>query len=201
MLNEVPDSAPNLIMPELLIHAYKDGYFPMADPSDGKIYWHSPDPRAIIPLNKIKVHKSVHQSIRRENFEFRIDTAFENVIRHCADREDCWITEPIIEAYVGLHNMGYAHSVETYKNGELVGGLYGVVLGGAFFGESMFSLMSNASKAAFYYLAYKLVDNGFILLDSQYINPHTELLGAIEIPRQIYIKILKTALKIPAKFP
>jgi leucyl/phenylalanyl-tRNA--protein transferase len=199
MTLECPEYNEEIISPLLALHAYREGYFPMADP-DGSIYWHSPDPRAIIPLDKIKVPKSLRQFVRKENLEFRINTAFDEVITLCALREECWISEPIIRTYKELNQMGFAHSVETYRNGELIGGLYGVALGGAFFGESMFSKVSNASKAAFYYLALKLNDKGFLLLDSQYINPHTELLGAIEIPKSAYIKILKTALSMPVVF-
>jgi len=190
----------DIIPPEVLVMAYKQGLFPMAEGVNGPIYWHSPDPRAIIPLDKLKIHKTVRQTIRRENLEFKIDTNFEEVVERCANREECWINEVIYSSFVNLHNFGYAHSVEAYKGKELVGGLYGVSIGGAFFGESMFTEITNASKAAFFYLGYHLLQRGFILLDSQYINPHTELLGAVDIPRSVYMKILKAAVKMPVTF-
>jgi len=190
----------SVIPPEVLIAAYKHGFFPMAEGKDGPIYWHSPDPRAIIPLDKIKIHKSVRQTIKREELEFKVNTCFETVIKKCAMRPETWINDEIIDSYINLHHLGYAHSVEAYKEGKLVGGLYGVAIGGAFFGESMFTELTNASKAAFFYLAYRLKSKGFILLDTQYINPHTELLGAIEISAAEYLKILKIAIAMPVKF-
>jgi len=190
----------NIIPPQVLLTAYREGFFPMAEERNGAIYWHFADPRAIIPLDKIKPHKSVRQTIRRENLEFKIDNNFETVIRKCAAREETWISDELIDSYINLHHFGYAHSVETYRNGELVGGLYGVAIGGAFFGESMFSETSNASKAAFFYLGYHLINRGFVLLDSQYINEHTKLLGAIEIPGSVYLDILKRAIRMPVTF-
>jgi leucyl/phenylalanyl-tRNA--protein transferase len=184
----------------MLLMGYRQGFFPMAEGNHGKINWHLPDPRAIIPLNSIKIHRSVRQTIKREQLEFKIDSDFETVIRNCAERDECWISEQIIDSYITLHDMGYAHSVEAWKGDEMVGGLYGVSIGGAFFGESMFTRVTNASKAAFYCLAHRMIDRGFILLDSQYINPHTEFLGAIEIPIEIYMKILQTALRLPVTF-
>jgi leucyl/phenylalanyl-tRNA---protein transferase len=185
------------LTPELLISAYQQGFFPMADEFDGKILWHSPDPRAIIPLDKIKTPRSLKQFLKNYSIDFRINSNFHYVIRKCADRNDTWISDEIVKAYIDFHNFGFAHSVEAYMNGEIVGGLYGVTLGGAFFGESMFSDISNASKAAFYFLAYRLMERGFVLLDSQYINPHTESLGAIEIPKWAYLKILNRAITLP----
>ncbi|MFH1052118.1 MAG: leucyl/phenylalanyl-tRNA--protein transferase [bacterium] len=176
--------------------AYSQGYFPMAD-DQGKILWHNPDPRAIVPLNSIKVPRSLKQFFKKNDIEFRVDSDFEYVISRCAGRESSWISPEIQAAFVMFHDAGYAHSVETYKDGKIVGGLYGVALGGAFFGESMFSDVSNASKAAFYYLAFRMIDRGFILLDSQYKNEFTESLGAIEIPKTDYLKILKRALILP----
>jgi leucyl/phenylalanyl-tRNA--protein transferase len=190
----------NIIPPQVLLMAYQEGYFPMAESRDGPIYWHFADPRAIIPLNKVKPHKSVRQTIRRENLTFKRDADFETVIRKCAARNETWISDDIIDSYINLHHSGYAHSIETYKDGKLVGGLYGVAIGGAFFGESMFSEISNASKAAFFYLCYHLNKHKFALLDSQYINEHTKLLGAIEIPGSYYLNVLKRAIRIPVTF-
>ncbi len=186
-----------ILYPEVLISAYRQGYFPMADEENGKIYWHSPDPRAIIPLDKITTPRSLRQYFKKHPMEFRVDTNFEYIIKKCADRAETWISPEIIDAYIAFHYMGFAHSVETYMDGKIVGGLYGVTLGGAFFGESMFSEVSNASKAAFYFLAYRLMERGFILLDSQYLNEFTQSLGAVEIPKATYLKILHRALMLP----
>jgi leucyl/phenylalanyl-tRNA--protein transferase len=194
------DTLRKIIEPQFLLNAYSSGYFPMAESKESVILWHSPDPRAIIPLNKIKMPRSVKQSIKKEGFEFRIDTAFRQVIEACSQRDDTWISQEIIDSYTILHSFGYAHSVETYKDGLLVGGLYGVALGGAFFGESMFNSVSNASKAAFYHLANHLIETGFILLDTQYINEFTESLGAVEIPKEHYLRILREAVKFPVRF-
>ncbi|TAL68482.1 MAG: leucyl/phenylalanyl-tRNA--protein transferase [Bacteroidetes bacterium] len=194
------DTQRTIIEPQYLLNAYASGYFPMAESKESVILWHSPDPRAIIPLDRIKMPRSVRQSIKKEGFEFRIDTTFRQVIEACSQRDDTWISQEIIDSYTILHSFGYAHSVETYKEGSLVGGLYGVVLGGAFFGESMFSIVSNSSKAAFYHLAEHLIENGFILLDTQFINEFTESLGAVEIPKVQYLNILKIAVKLPVRF-
>ncbi len=142
----------------------------------------------------------MRQVLRKHEFTFTVDAKFSEVILECSLRDETWISQEIIDSYQALHNLRLAHSVETWKNGELAGGLYGVALGGAFFGESMFSKVSNASKAAFYFLAYKLIENGFILLDSQYLNDFTASLGAIEIPQKLYLGILNNALQMPVKF-
>jgi len=186
----------DFLYPEILLSAYSQGFFPMAD-DEGNIYWHNPDPRAIVPLNNIKVPRSLKQFFKKNDIEFRVDSDFEYVIEKCAKRKSSWISPEIQAAFVMFHDAGFAHSVETYKDGKIVGGLYGVALGGVFFGESMFSDISNASKAAFYYLAFRMIDRGFILLDSQYKNEFTESLGAIEIPKIDYLKILKRALIMP----
>jgi leucyl/phenylalanyl-tRNA---protein transferase len=182
-----------------LIEAYSKGYFPMAD-SDGMIYWHSPAMRAVIPLDSVRTPKSLRQIIKRENFYFTVNKSFGEVIIECSKRPDTWISDDIIHSYIELHRQGFAHSVETWCEGQLVGGLYGVSIGGAFFGESMFSAKSNTSKAAFYHLTQLLIEKGFILLDSQYINDFTEQLGAIEIPRQTYLRLLKKAINLPVNF-
>ncbi|MBI5325225.1 MAG: leucyl/phenylalanyl-tRNA--protein transferase [Ignavibacteriae bacterium] len=194
------DAIRTIIEPQYLLNAYASGYFPMAESKDSIILWHSPDPRAIIPLAQIKMPRSLRQSIKKEEFEFRIDTAFRQVIEACSQRDDTWISQEIIDSYTILHSFGYAHSVETFKEGNLVGGLYGVALGGAFFGESMFSTVSNASKAAFYHLAEHIIEHGFILLDTQFINEFTESLGAVEIPKVQYLNILKVAVNLLVRF-
>lgn len=180
-----------------LIYGYMNGIFPMAD-SDGTIYWYSPDPRAIIPLDTYKPARSLRPVLNRKQFEVRINTDFHGVIRRCAapraDGEDTWISEEIIHAYSELHRAGLAYSVETYMENRLVGGLYGVAIGGVFFGESMFHLVSNASKVAFHYLVEVLRKQNFELLDTQFINENVRRFGAIEIPRSEYIRLLKQAL-------
>ncbi len=180
-----------------LIYGYMNGIFPMAD-SDGTIYWYSPDPRAIIPLDTYKPARSLRPILNRKQFEVRINTDFQGVIRRCAtprpDGEDSWISEEIIHAYSELHRAGLAYSVETYVENRLVGGLYGVAIGGVFFGESMFHLVSNASKVAFHYLVEILRRQDFELLDTQFINENVRRFGAVEIPRSEYIRLLKQAL-------
>jgi leucyl/phenylalanyl-tRNA---protein transferase len=184
-----------LLLPEMLLVGYRNGFFPMAEPDTGKILWHRPDPRAIIPLHDVPIPRSLRQVLRRGTFTVTLDACFEDVIRACGDRDDSWISEDIVLAYTGLHEMGHAHSIETWLDGRLVGGLYGVHLGAAFFGESMFSTVSNASKVAFAHLVAILRANGFRLLDTQYINTFTASLGAIEIPDAAYQMLLADALR------
>jgi leucyl/phenylalanyl-tRNA--protein transferase len=188
------------ITPEIVISGYTQGFFPMADEDDGQIYWHSPDPRAIIPFDNVKVPRSLRQSIRKHNYQIKINQNFEEVINFCAKRDSTWISSLIINIYTELNIMGFAHSVECYSEDELVGGLYGISIGGAFFGESMFNKKTDAAKACFYYLIKHISNRNFILLDSQYINPFTEQLGAIEIPKSNYLKLLNKALTLPCKF-
>lgn len=191
----------NIIPSNLLLAAYTTGYFPMADPEDNKIYWYSPDPRAIIPLEDFKISRSLKQVIKKNIYVIKINTRFEDVINACADRKETWISDEIIGSYINLYKLGYAHSVESWYNDELVGGLYGVAVGSAFFGESMFSRMKNASKVALNALVNILKNNGYLLLDVQYITPHLRQFGAIEIPKENYLKILGNALKKANKFP
>lgn len=188
---------------EQLIYAYASGYFPMADEAE-EIRWYNPDPRAIIPIESYAPVKSLRPILNKGNFECRINQAFELVMRHCSqprsEDDGIWISEEIIQAYTELHRLGLAHSVEVYTNGELVGGLYGVCLGGAFFGESMFSRVSNASKVAFHHLLVRLRERGYVLLDTQFINDHVQRLGAIEIPQAEYLDRLEKALHKKCKF-
>ena len=196
-------SQPEPLSAEQLIYAYASGYFPMGN-EEGEIRWYNPDPRAIIPIESYAPAKSLRPILNKGIFECRINQAFEQVMRHCSqprsEDDGVWISEEIIQAYTDLHHAGLAHSVEVYVNGELVGGLYGVCLGGAFFGESMFSLVSNASKVAFHHLLVRLREQGFDLLDTQFINDHVERLGAIEIPQADYFVILKKALTKKCNF-
>lgn len=190
----------NIINPKVLIQAYKQGYFPMADHKYGDIYWHCPDPRAVIPLESPKKPKSLKRNEEKYEFEYRIDTCFRSVIEKCSEREDTWISEEIIDTYMQLHKLGMAHSVETFEDDVLVGGLYGVAIGGAFFGESMFNTVTDASKGAFFHLIERLKQRNFLLLDSQYINPFTQQLGAIEITYADYIKRLIKAINLSTTF-
>jgi leucyl/phenylalanyl-tRNA--protein transferase len=193
----------NSLTAEALIYAYTSGVFPMAE-RDGTIYWYRPDPRAIIPIDTYKPSKSLKPILNRGQFEIRIDTQFEAVMRACAAprtyEEETWISEEIIQAYVELFNMGFAHSVETYEDGKLVGGLYGVHIGSAFFGESMFMSVSNASKVAFHYLIEILRTNEFNLLDTQFMNDNVQRYGAIEIKRAEYERRLSRALLRASEF-
>lgn len=191
------------LTPDDLFYGYINGIFPMAD-SDGTIYWYSPDPRAIIPLDSYKPHKSLRPLLNKNYFEIRIDYDFEAVMRGCAiarsDTDDTWISEEIIEAYTGLNCIGLAHSVEAYLDNKLVGGLYGVSIGAAFFGESMFYTQPNASKIAFHYLIQTLRKQGYELLDTQFINDNVKRFGAIEIPKANYLNLLRKATAKKARF-
>jgi leucyl/phenylalanyl-tRNA--protein transferase len=186
-----------------LIYGYINGIFPMAD-ADGTLYWYSPDPRAVIPIETYKPSKSLRPVLNKKQFEIRINADFEQVMRYCAlprsADDSTWISEEIIESYTTLHQMGLAHSVETYMDDRLVGGLYGVSLGTAFFGESMFHHVDNASKVAFHYLILTLREQKFELLDTQFINDNVRRFGAIEIPKSQYLRQLKLALKRKARF-
>ena len=186
-----------------LIYGYMNGIFPMAD-SDGTLYWYSPDPRAIIPIDTYKPSKSLRPILNKSYFEIRINHDFKGVMRGCASPregdEATWISEEIISAYTELHHLGFAHSVETYLENQLVGGLYGVSIGAAFFGESMFYHEPNASKVAFHFLIEILRKQGYDLLDTQFMNDNVRRYGAIEIPRADYIKLLKKALEKPCVF-
>ena len=182
-----------IIDPDFLLSAYASGYFPMAESRQGDIQWHFPDTRAIIPIDGLKITRSLHQTIKKKKFQIRINTAFEEVMHQCAKRDDTWISDEIIQSYVQLHKLGFAHSVEAWKDNFLAGGLYGVALGAAFFGESMFSRVRDASKVALVYLVDKLRAGKFELLDTQFNTPHLTRLGAIEIPRENYLHLLKKA--------
>lgn len=172
----------------------------MADGRDGEIHWFSPERRGIIPLDGLKVSRSLRQTIRKKNFAIRVNFNFEATMRACAEREDVWISETIVQSYLRLHQLGYAHSVECWNNEKLVGGLYGVAIGGAFFGESMFSRMNDASKVALIFLVKRMKERGFVLLDTQYTNPHLITLGCIEIPQQEYLQQLQTAIHLKCHF-
>lgn len=190
-----------VLEPALLVHAYRQGIFPMAM-EGGEIGWFSPDPRGILLLDAMHVSSRLARVIRSGRFEVVIDRDFEAVMRACAaDREDgTWISDEVIAAYVALHQAGMAHSVEAWRHGHLAGGLYGVHLGGAFFGESMFHVETDASKVALAALVTRLRDRGCSLLDIQWVTPHLAQFGAIEIPRHEYLARLARALVQPCTF-
>ena len=174
--------------------AYCSGYFPMAEPKTGEIEWYSPDPRAIIDLEEFKIPRSLRLTMKKKIFELRLNSRFEEVMRACGHRTETWISEEIVRSYLQLHRMGFAHSVECWRSGELVGGLYGVALGGAFFGESMFSRERDASKVALAHLVERMKLRGYELLDTQFLTPHLARFGAKEISREEYLERLKRAL-------
>jgi len=176
-----------------MIRLYASGAFPMADEKTRNINWYLPDVRTIIPLDNFNIPRSVKKAIEAENFEIKIDTDFEGVLEGCADRESTWISEELKSAYRRLKKRGHIHTVETWNNGKLVGGLYGVTFRGAFFGESMFSKVSQASKASLVALLNHLKGKDFVLLDVQYMTEHLKMFGAVEISFEEYTKLLHKA--------
>ena len=193
------------LSPEILLRAYAVGLFPMAERhDDATLYWIDPEKRGILPLDKFHIPRRLRRRVRSREFDIRCNTAFEDVIRNCAkpadDRTETWINEEIIRLYVELNKMGRAHSVEAWKDDSLVGGLYGVALGAAFFGESMFSEVADASKVALVHLVAALKKSGFCLLDSQFVTLHLAQFGAVEIHRSGYRQLLASALDANAEF-
>jgi len=172
----------------------------MADENDGSIYWYAPDPRAILEHENLHVSRSLRATIRKGIYEIRMDTAFEQVMRGCANRSSTWINEEFIKTYTYLHKQGLAHSVEAWRDGKLVGGLYGVALGAAFMGESMFSYATDASKVCLVALVAHLKTRGYVLHDTQFLTPHLASLGVTEIPRRIYEQRLRNALTRPCRW-
>ncbi len=192
-------AAPELPL-DLLRTAYRRGWFPMGEQGTRRIDWHSPDPRGILPLDAVHVPARLARVLRQGRFEIRIDTAFGEVLRACAVRDDTWISDVIVESYTALHLAGDAHSVECWRAGRLVGGLYGVAIGGAFFGESMFHIETDASKVALVALVDRLRARGFALLDVQWVTPHLRQFGAVAIRRPVYLQRLRAALAVDARF-
>lgn len=193
------------ITPAILLKAYACGIFPMAESAeDPEIFWVDPTERGIIPLDRFHLSRSLAKTIRRGTFDIRFDTGFAAVLDGCAEpspgRLQTWINADIRELYLALHARGHAHSVEAWRSDRLVGGLYGVSLGAAFFGESMFSREADASKVALAYLVERLRRGGYLLLDTQFITPHLERLGAVEISRAAYHDLLRVALQTEASF-
>jgi leucyl/phenylalanyl-tRNA--protein transferase len=189
-----------VIPADLLLEAYASGIFPMGV-DGGEIRWFSPDPRGILPLEGFKTPHGLRRALKDPDWEIRIDSAFREVMQACAAREETWITEVIAGSYHLLFESGHAHSVEVWRDGKLAGGLYGVSIGGAFFGESMFHRVTDASKVALWHLVSILKEGGFTLLDSQWTTPHLEQFGAEEIPRDEYLEQLAAALPLKTTFP
>ena len=198
-ISSIDEDRAAMIAPEQLLQAYRLGVFPMAM-ENGEIGWFSPDPRTILPLDRFHASHGLRRARRKQQFEVRINSCFGEVIRECAQREDTWINDEIIESYTQLHELGWAHSVETWLGGELAGGLYGVAIGGAFFGESMFHLATDASKIALWELVERLRKRRFTLLDIQWLTPHLAQFGATEIPRALYLHLLNAAVDLPRRF-
>ncbi len=195
----VAETSRPMIHSERLLQAYRFGIFPMGM-EDGSISWFSPDPRGVLPLALFHLPHATQKEWLRGHFEIRINESFGEVIRACAARRDTWINEEIIASYEQLHRLGYAHSVETWLNGKLAGGLYGVAIGGAFFGESMFHSVTNASKIALAGLVERMRAREFSLLDIQWVTPHLQQFGALEVPRGEYLILLEQALRARSEF-
>jgi leucyl/phenylalanyl-tRNA--protein transferase len=178
------------------------GIFPMGDNSnpDEPLRWYAPDPRCVFDLDNFHVPKRLARTYRQGRFEMRINSAWRRVMELCADRENTWITDDIYDVYTKLHHMGKAHSVEAYYDGELAGGLYGVSLGGAFMGESMFHTVTDASKIALIYLVERMKERGFVLLDCQFMTPHLRTFGAMDIPQVEYMSRLQKAIRLDVRF-
>jgi leucyl/phenylalanyl-tRNA--protein transferase len=194
------------LTPEILLRAYAEGLFPMAERrGDPTLYWVSPDKRGILPLDNLHVPRRLGRTLRSERFTLTADMAFRDVMEACAapgpGRPESWINDEILHLYTALHAGGHAHSIECWRDGELVGGLYGVRLGAAFFGESMFSRQRDASKVALVHLVEGLKRGGFVLLDTQFLTAHLARFGAVEIPRAQYLIKLNTALNREALWP
>ncbi len=189
------------LQPSTLLLAYASGIFPWFNPTDPVIWW-APDPRAIIPLDSFHVPKRLAQTIKQNRFQITVDTRFEEVIQSCGDyrAEGTWVTQEMVEAYTELHRLGHAHSLETWQDGELVGGIYGIAINGLFAGESMFYRVRDASKVALVALLQRLRTRGYRLFDTQILNAHTEQFGAVEIRRRDYMALLRDAIAAPASF-
>jgi leucyl/phenylalanyl-tRNA--protein transferase len=191
------------ITPQLLLSGYCQGIFPMAH-EDGEVYWYDPDPRAILPFDQFHVSRSLRRVVKSGRYEVRVDTAFTEVMRACASpalgRETTWISDEFVKSYSQLHEAKLAHSVESWLDDELIGGLYGVSLGGLFAGESMFHRERDASKVALVHLVERLRRGGYTLLDVQFITPHLQRFGAVEIPRQLYKQHLARALQASTRW-
>ncbi|ABB23344.1 leucyl/phenylalanyl-tRNA--protein transferase [Pelodictyon luteolum] len=193
-----------MIPVDALLKAYREGFFPMADASDGQLYWCRPEMRALFPLESYRPSRDVLRLQRRGEYSVFFDSDFEAVIRACAaprkDDPETWISGEIVETYIRIHELGLAHSVECRYRGELAGGLYGIAIGGAFFGESMFYRRSYASQVALWHLVCHLRLKGYLMLDAQIMNPHLRRLGAVEVPHDEYMRLLEAALRKKTAF-
>lgn len=185
--------------PQLVLAAYTQAIFPMGN-DDGTIYWYSPDPRCIIDLDEFHASKRLMRRYRQGKFEMTVNKAWDQVIRACGKRDSTWITDDIIRVYTELHDMGFAHSVEAWYEGKLAGGLYGVAIGGAFMGESMFHVVTDASKVSLVYLVERMRQRKFVLLDSQYMTDHLGTFSAKSIPKSEYVRRLQIALSLNCHF-
>ncbi len=199
------DSQSSEITPDVLLRAYACGIFPMAESADDPtLFWVEPEQRGIIPLDRFHIASRLARTVRADTFTVTVDRAFKAVIAGCAEpqaqRDDTWINRRIRDLYVGLFERGHCHSVEAWDGDDLVGGLYGVSLGGAFFGESMFHRARDASKVALVHLVARLIAGGYVLLDTQFVTPHLKTFGAVEIPRTVYLTRLDAALGHTADF-
>ena len=184
--------------PDILLDFYRRGVFPMA--MDGELRLFSPDPRGVIPLEKFRIPHGSRKVLRDPAWKVTVNAAFEEVVLGCAERDETWIDETIFGSYAELHHLGHAHSIEVWRDGELAGGLYGVAIGAAFCGESMFSRVPGASKVALANLVERLRGRGFVLLDTQWVTPHLEKFGACEIPRSEYLEKLAKAVEMKTSF-
>ena len=187
-----------IIPPDILLDFYRRGVFPMA--MDGELRLFSPDPRGVIPLEKFRIPHGSRKTLRDPAWKVTVNAAFEEVVLGCAERDETWIDETIFGSYAELHHLGHAHSIEVWRDGELAGGLYGVAIGAAFCGESMFSRVPGASKVALANLVERLRGRGFVLLDTQWVTPHLEKFGACEIPRSEYLEKLAKAVEMKTSF-
>jgi leucyl/phenylalanyl-tRNA--protein transferase len=190
-----------MLTPELMLSGYAQGIFPMAEGRDSEdLHWIDPRLRGVIPLDKFHISRSLRREILRKNYTIRINSSFSAVVRACGDRDETWINSALFTLYGGLHDMGHAHSLEIWQEEELTGGVFGVTLGAAYFGESMFSTRTNASKIALAYLVDRLRQSGFTLFDTQFLTPHLASLGGVEIPRADYRRRLAEALEREADY-
>lgn len=195
------DDTDPILTPVMLLQGYRAGVFPMSESRDDPtVFWVNPRRRGVFPLDSFHVSRSFSKTLRKGHFSVTADTAFSRVLMGCADRTETWINNTIYDLYLDLHGMGVAHSVEVWEDGVLAGGVYGVALGAAFFGESMFSVRTDASKVALLYAIDRLREQKFTLFDTQFITPHLESLGAIEISRSAYHSQLEPALQSHATF-
>ncbi len=185
---------------DFLREAYARGFFPMPHPETNEILWFHPEPRTVMPLDGFHASRSLQRTLKKASFEIRVNSDFAGVMKACADRPDTWITNQFIDVYTQMHDAGDAHSLEVWQDDQMVGGVYGVSLGGAFFAESMFHKVTDMSKVALFHLVERMKGRGMTLLEVQFMTPHLKSLGAVEIPRAQYMRRLAKALRLPVTF-